>query len=277
MLTCTGTWPAMWMFSESNTWPAGGEIDIIEGVNSAQTNQFTLHTSSGCSFSAGDCGAGDGTTGCPIKSTNPQTYGSGFNAIGGGVYAVEWTSQTISIWFFPRTSIPSDIASGSPDPTTWGAASAQFSGSGCDIDQYFSNNNIVFNVDLCGSWAGAVWGEDATCSKLASTCEEYVAANPSAFADAYWLINSVKVYQPGASTTSGSSTTSSTDSAKEAYQTSTSTTTDDSQSDSSDSETYASGSSGSETYQSDASSSKEAYQSNDSTSKRARIAKMFRA
>lgn len=39
-----------------------------------------------------------------------------------------------------------------------------------------------------------MWAQDPTCSKLAPTCNEYVASNPGAFAEAYWLINSVKVY-----------------------------------------------------------------------------------
>lgn len=56
---------------------------------------------------------------------------------------------------------------------------------------------IVFDTTFCGDWAGNVWGSSATCSKLASTCEAYVGANPAAFSEAYWLINSVKVYSSG--------------------------------------------------------------------------------
>lgn len=189
-----GLWPAFWMFGEADGWPNDGEIDVIEGVNSAQKTTFTLHTSAGCTFSQGDCNAGSGNTGCGQNVTDTQTYGSGFNAVGGGVYAVEWTSSAISIWFFSRAAIPADITSGAPDPTTWGTATGQFSGSGCDIDSHFKGHQIVFNTDFCGDWAGNVWSTDATCSKLASTCQEYVAANPADFKDAYWLINSVKVY-----------------------------------------------------------------------------------
>lgn len=46
-----------------------------------------------------------------------------------------------------------------------------------------------------GAGKQAVWSADATCSKLANTCQEYVANNPSAFVDAYWLFNSIDVYQ----------------------------------------------------------------------------------
>ena len=40
-----------------------------------------------------------------------------------------------------------------------------------------------------------MWSSDATCSKKASTCNSYVQNNPTAFAQGYWTINSVKVYQ----------------------------------------------------------------------------------
>ncbi|KAK9769820.1 putative Glycoside hydrolase family 16 protein [Seiridium cardinale] len=198
-----GLWPAFWMFGEEGGWPNSGEIDIIEGVNSATSTTMTLHTAAGCSFTQGDCNAGNGATGCPQDVNNTQTFGSGFNAIGGGVYAVEWTSDAISIWFFPRSAIPSDVTSGSPDPTTWGTATSTFSGSGCDIDSHFKEHTIVFNVDFCGDWAGKVWSTDETCSALASTCQEYVAANPGDFQEAYWLINSVKVFSENASAKRG--------------------------------------------------------------------------
>lgn len=44
--------------------------------------------------------------GCGIKDF---TYGEGFNQGGGGVYAMEWTSDGISVWFFPRRHIPRDL------------------------------------------------------------------------------------------------------------------------------------------------------------------------
>jgi hypothetical protein len=203
-----GVWPAFW--TVGGNWPANGEIDIIEGVNQDTTDISTLHTSEGCSMSstgsasgatltAADCGAGGGYDGCGITSTNTENYGSGFNAIGGGVYAMQWTSSVISVYFFPRSSIPSDITSGSPDPSTWGSPQAEFTGNSCDIDSHFVSHNIVFDTTFCGDWAGSVWTE-GSCASAADTCDDYVAANPSAFTDAYWMINSLKVYQESSST-----------------------------------------------------------------------------
>ena len=136
-------------------WPNGGEIDIIEGVNQQSQNDMTLHTSDGCSVNNGgftgsmstsNCyvnAPGQSTNaGCGIAATSSETYGTGFNNIGGGVYATEWTSSAISIWFFPRYAIPGDISSGNPDPSGWGTPLASFSGN-CDIDSHFGPQQIV--------------------------------------------------------------------------------------------------------------------------------------
>ncbi|KAL8952035.1 MAG: hypothetical protein Q9222_002022 [Ikaeria aurantiellina] len=192
-----GAWPAFWMTGPS--WPNSGEIDIIEGVNAGSENQMTMHTSSGCTLAGSNC---QGNTGCPIKPAGANNYGTGFNNANGGVYAMEWTSGAINIWFFSRNSIPSDISSSSPNPSGWGTATASFVGGSdsCDIDSHFMNNNIVFDTTFCGDWAGGVWGSDATCSALAGSCQDYVQNHPEAFAEAYWTVNSLKVYQDNGNT-----------------------------------------------------------------------------
>jgi hypothetical protein len=198
-----GVWPAFWTFGPN--WPSLGEIDIIEGINDQTTDAITLHTSAGCtmsssgslpsSFLANDnCNDGDAGTGCSFGTADTQGYGTGFNAIGGGVYSMEWTSSAISVYFFPRGGIPTDITNGTPNPSNWGTPTASFSGSGCDIDSHFMNHNIVFDTTFCGQWAGSNWSS-GSCASLANTCDAYVGANPEAFAEAYWMINSVIVYQ----------------------------------------------------------------------------------
>lgn len=197
--TC-GVWPAFWTFGPN--WPASGEIDIIEGVNAASTNTATLHTSSGCNMENSGSISGsnlavsncNSDTGCSQTTTSTQGYGSVFNTGLGGVYALEWTSSHIAVWFFPRSSIPADILADTPDPSTWGDASTRFVGNTCEIDSHFMNHNIVFDTTFCGDWAGQTWSSDATCGKLADACNDYVAQNPEAFKEAYWLINSVKVF-----------------------------------------------------------------------------------
>ncbi|KAI1385035.1 glycoside hydrolase family 16 protein [Hypoxylon trugodes] len=188
-----GTWPAFWTVGPN--WPYDGEIDVIEGVNLDTNTTYTLHTGPSCTFTQGDCNApGTGNIGCGTSSQDTQTLADGFNAIGGGVFALEWTASAINIFFFPRSSIPQDITSGQPNPSTWGQPQTSFSGDGCDIPSHFRDHSIVFDTTMCGDWAGKVFGSDPTCSSKAATCEEYVAANPDAFKDSYWLVNSVKVY-----------------------------------------------------------------------------------
>ncbi|PWY87009.1 hypothetical protein BO70DRAFT_378613 [Aspergillus heteromorphus CBS 117.55] len=207
-----GTWPAFWLLGSD--WPYNGEIDIIEGVNLQTTNDMTLHTSENCTISADSGFTGTLSTdncyiyaadqssnaGCGIDATNTDTYGTGFNANGGGVYATEWTSEAISIYFFARGSIPSDITDGSPKPASWGTPLAKYKGS-CDIDEHFSGMQIIFDTTFCGDWAGAVWST-STCASKASTCTDYVQNNPSAFKEAYWTVNSLKVYKSDTDATS---------------------------------------------------------------------------
>lgn len=118
---------------------------------------MTLHTSNGCSISntaAGFTGQvkttncwteapGQGTNvGCGIGATQAATYGTAFNAASGGVYATEWTANGITVWFFPRSQIPSDITSGNPNPSSWAVPQAKFEGS-CNFQTAFQNQSII--------------------------------------------------------------------------------------------------------------------------------------
>jgi len=199
-----GVWPAMWLFGPN--WPDSGEIDVIEGVSLGNTDTITLHTAAGCTINTAgsqsgttllqsNCNANNGNDGCGVSTTTANAYGNAFNSNGGGVYAMQWESSGVYVWFFPRGSIPSDITAGAPVTGNWGLPIVAFNGgSSCNIDSFFANENIVFDTTFCGDWAGSVWSS-GSCASLASTCNAYVSANPGAFAPAYWLINSVKVYQ----------------------------------------------------------------------------------
>lgn len=189
--------------------------DIIEGVNDQTANDMTLHTGPDCSITNTadmlgsvshtncDVSSGGDNTGCQITTTNTQTYGSGFNDNKGGVYATQWTSSSIQIFFFPRSSIPSDISSGSPDPSSWGKPMANFQG-GCDISKSFKDLQIVFDITFCGDWAGGdAWSQCSCASK--GSCQNYVQNNGDDFDDVFWTVNSLKVYQSNGGTQSSSS------------------------------------------------------------------------
>ncbi|OSD05773.1 glycoside hydrolase family 16 protein [Trametes coccinea BRFM310] len=217
MPTGCGTWPAFW--SNGPNWPAGGEIDMVEGVNDYTNNQVTLHTNPGCSMPSSDpnslditgtlvattdCAAAEtGNAGCGVRGSQTNSYGAAFNGIGGGVYATLWDDDGIKTWFFPRSSIPSDLANGAPQPDSWGNPMASFPASSCDPFKYFYQHTAIFDTTLCGDWAGGVWsasgvpGQDQSCAARTNvqTCEDFVLNNGSSFTEAYWEVKSVKIYQ----------------------------------------------------------------------------------
>jgi len=114
-------------------WPTAGEIDIVEGINDQANNQMTLHsgtshsctlnaTSSKKTFTGHVLGTNCNTTatsnaGCSTLDTNAYSFGYGFNAVQGGVFALLWdTSAGMSTWHFARDGIPGDITNKTPMP-----------------------------------------------------------------------------------------------------------------------------------------------------------------
>jgi len=198
MPTGCGTWPAWWLVGPN--WPSGGEIDIIEGVNTGQYDQTTLHTNAGCDMSKVDKTSYTGhstspnclgNNGCGIVA-NMMNYGAPFNSAGGGVYVMEWSTTFIRTFYFPRNGIPKDIVAGTPQPSTWGKPYANFElGANCPVT-HFVEEVIVINLTYCGDWAGAVFNNQ--CKNLGA-CNTYVKNNPTKFTEAYWRINYVSVFQ----------------------------------------------------------------------------------
>ncbi|KAK7704902.1 hypothetical protein SLS64_008250 [Diaporthe eres] len=198
-----GTWPAFWLYGPN--WPDGGEIDIIEGANMVYRNLISAHTGEVCTLpSSGlytgtqqytnctydeDIGLVEGCNYAP-PLTDTSTYGDDFNAVGGGVYAMDWTSESIRIWHFPRNKIPQNIVDKKPDPSTWGTPQALFGDSSdpdsCDVGLSFYNMSIVLDIDFCGDYAGgSQWGS-SSCYAYASSCEIWVGNSPSQFANSFW-------------------------------------------------------------------------------------------
>jgi len=208
-----GTWPAYWTVGPN--WPNSGEVDIIEGVNQATSDLTTLHTSNGCDMSHEDTSQMTGkwatgsqgnpadncynnapdqysNQGCSIYPSQSNTYGTGFNNARGGVFAHLWDPAVgIKVWFWTRSAIPSDVTSGNPNPAGWGKPYAYFTFGQYCPSSHFVNNNIVFDLTFCGDWAGNNFGTDCPGK---GACNTYVQNNPSAFNEAYWTINYLKVW-----------------------------------------------------------------------------------
>ncbi|KAI9728408.1 MAG: hypothetical protein M1828_003808 [Chrysothrix sp. TS-e1954] len=212
-----GTWPAMWMLG-SGTWPLHGEIDIIENVNSVGYNQMTLHTGPGCDIKSdsasaftgkvltSDCDTNapgqDKNAGCGIQAPpNPTaaSFGPEYNKQGGGLWAMEWTTSSISIWYMPPSTgkIPSVLSNQAPNPEAlFGKPLARFAGAGCDYGKSFQEMNLIFNTALCGDWAGDAWTTAGTCAASTgkSSCAASVASAGAGLNDAFWIINALRIY-----------------------------------------------------------------------------------
>ncbi|GAA5929365.1 glycoside hydrolase family 16 protein [Sporobolomyces koalae] len=200
-------WPAFW--SHAVSWPSGGELDIFEGVNLQPTNQIALHTVAGCYAPSSETATSpngllqstncdytvNANQGCTFTDTRNASYGAGFAASGGGMFVGELSSDAISVWFFPRAQIPSDLRdpNSTPDPSTWGAPTAYYPQSNCNINQYFAPQQLTINIALCGDWAGQPGVFNPTCS---GSCTDLV-QDPRNYDTAYFEIASVRVYDGG--------------------------------------------------------------------------------
>jgi len=200
-------WPAYWTVGDN--WPNNGEIDILENVNLATANQYTLHTGSNstCTLDSDPvakykstsnmmgktCASKDGANaGCGFSDPNTSSYGQGFNDVGGAVLAMDWQTSGIRIWSFKRDSIPSDLQgdAANPNPDSWGAPVAAWTSAACDIANEVKNHNIIFDITLCGGWAGDHYAS----SGCPGTCSDRI-MDPANFDNAVWKVKSVTVYQ----------------------------------------------------------------------------------
>ena len=203
MPTGCGTWPAFW--TTGDNWPNEGEIDIIEGVDLNTIGLSTLHTLEGCDYTgAPDNFTGfasnqrncfyqlNGNAGCSISPRNSKSYGAPFNDAKGGLYAMEWTQTGIRVWFWNEGSIPGNALSSDPNPESWGLPFGSWPfGKHCDSG-LFKDNRVIFDLTFCGQWDGALF--PGNCPDLGE-CTAYVRDNPHKFAEAYWMIHWLKVFQ----------------------------------------------------------------------------------
>ena len=103
-------------------------------MNSISPNAMTLHVGSTCSMptertmlgapTGNNCDVNtDGNDGCGVQAPTADSFGPAFNNIGGGWYAMERTTSSISVWFWERnnTAVPTDMSTGasSIDTSNW--------------------------------------------------------------------------------------------------------------------------------------------------------------
>ncbi|KAL1748320.1 glycoside hydrolase family 16 protein [Schizophyllum fasciatum] len=213
-----GVWPAIW-FTGSGTWPYSGEIDVIEGVNQYTQNIVSIHTGPGCTFAdsavssltkaslvsgAGlNCDATVDTTGCGFSMYDKASYGTGFNAVGGGVYAMQLSNDGVSMWWWPRDQVPADVTSGGPNPSSWGQSVVTYSSATCDMGSHFQDLMLIITNNLGGTFPEGVWhtagagGQDQSCADITGfgSAADFVQNSGASFADAQFIINSFTIYR----------------------------------------------------------------------------------
>lgn len=215
-------WPAFW--STAPNWPDGGEIDIIEAINLATSNQMALHTTAGCTHypqvnQTGynidtDCGTGSG---CTVGIPANNSYGPGFASVGGGVYATWFDESGIFMWFWSRPDVPDSIANAgansSMDVSTFGIPTASFpTNTSCNITQFYKPQQLIFDITLCGDWAGVPGIYDSQCYNAGPNHDCYldcVVGDGSNYDDAYFEVRYVRTYsdRPVTPSTTGDPTT----------------------------------------------------------------------
>ncbi|KAI9568719.1 concanavalin A-like lectin/glucanase domain-containing protein [Boletus coccyginus] len=204
-------WPAFWGFGRN--WPDGGEIDIMENINLHTNNLMAVHTTQGCYHSGNtdqlgttgttDCSQGSG---CTVEETSLNSYSLGFADAGGGVFATQFGVSGIFIWFWSRPDIPSSISratsTSSMDISSWGIPSAAFSSNTCNISQFFTPQNLVLDIDLCGTWAGvpSIYGSQCAYQGSTGICYNDCVVGPGSprYNEAYFDINYVRTYTAAA-------------------------------------------------------------------------------
>ncbi|PWN43788.1 hypothetical protein IE81DRAFT_321952 [Ceraceosorus guamensis] len=146
-----GTWPAFWTCTTSN-WPAGGEIDIVEGASDqGPRNLASLHTTAGCTIPAGNSSISTGFTGqtdcqyqpgCSESFSLSNSFGPAFNQNGGGWFVMVRDTSPIS-----STSNESDLSSSTTTTRLPGPGISIYfypsSTSSTDLPSFLSTNRTL--------------------------------------------------------------------------------------------------------------------------------------
>ncbi|WVR04849.1 hypothetical protein IAU60_001861 [Kwoniella sp. DSM 27419] len=216
-------WGAFW--SQGPSWPAGGEIDIFEGIHMRKQNMMALHTQGSIAqckidtsqqmtgrIESPDCDqAVNSGSGCTVFDQDETSYGEAFAGAGGGVFVTEWSTDAIRMWHMKRSDIPSTLTltAETLDTSTLGTPVAEYSASMCDISKLFEPINIA----LCGDFAGIPALLEQTCPALQGdkTCYTTYVINDASttYANAYFELNYINVYtsNPGGNAKGGNGTT----------------------------------------------------------------------
>ena len=178
-------------------WPSAGEVDIIETINGNNIIHNTIHTcpqmcesewnEDGVIINCANATLIDPNSGCSGKSYNINSPE--------GTFACLWENNSFRFYYWePEADVKSDGGplSKSPKPETWSRSFLKNqvrlleTSTECDDESHkewqcetckgmnrceFKNLKMIFNITLCGIWAGYQF--DETNNSL-NNCKEYV-------------------------------------------------------------------------------------------------------
>jgi hypothetical protein len=178
-------------------WPAAGEIDIIETINGDNIIHNTIHTcpqmcnsewnSDGLIINCGNATTSDPNSGCSGKPYKVSSLE--------GTFACLWENNSIRFYYWEPASdvrLQGGPLSSEPNPELWNKTNlknqVQLSKTENDCEEEihkdwqcenckgknkceFVNLKMIFNVTLCGKWAGSNFDETESSS---DNCRKYV-------------------------------------------------------------------------------------------------------
>lgn len=193
----------------------------MENVNDQYPyNLASLHVEDDCSVSGDgkggtvvfpNCNAmANEQSGCRIAMNNTKTapWGKKLNNKGGGTVAMERdfseSGKGIRMWFWDKSqNLPDDISNPGKtvNPDGWGTPNADFGklkcSGGSDGSNQFDAHKIVFDITLCGDWAGndEVYSQVEQCPAKYQACSNQVGQAGESFEDAYWEVQNLYIYE----------------------------------------------------------------------------------
>lgn len=183
--------------SVNNTdWPAYGEIDIIENINGQKDVHNVIHTcpqmcdsewnGDGQIINCANAQPGDFNRGCSGPTYEVDSLA--------GTFACIWGKNEIDYYYWPTEASvrkPGGPLTEEPDPSSWTAALKNRvrlieNEVKCDRKKHqdwqcnicdgsdrceFKNMKMIFNVTLCGAWAGEHFDESPN---ALNNCKDYI-------------------------------------------------------------------------------------------------------
>ena len=147
-------------------------------INAFPSPDFAVPPSS-ATLGQTNCGPTPGNSGCYYVDAREGSYGPQRNGRGGSILALQWEQEGIRIcgctvfstWLhtpsdrpslrllagdFPRDCVPPDLTMGNPQPDRWPKEflKGSWESTTCPSSTYFKDMSIVFDITLCGDWAG---------------------------------------------------------------------------------------------------------------------------